>query len=286
MAATRGHWRSTRPKVPCTAMYTNPGPKYAVPSGLMSASTGKDRNETLYESPAYTIGSGHNTNFKTLGPGPAAYKPDPKYTHQGKAGGPYAFATWKPKDPLERRGPGPTDYDTSHIKENAWSKLKGAPAASLGSRNKGPRMSGGPGPSAYNIEKKQLDLTNYKSPEIVMGSRWNDTNRWGPPGPGTYGDPAISKYKKGTPPAYSMGGKWKDVSSFKTPSPNVYATESGSKRTKKQAPAFSFGNHHSDFASAVVTKDDVDGDCGVCQKDDYCRDTAPPKPDGCPPVEC
>jgi len=163
--------------VPCTAMYTNPGPKYAVPSGLMSASTGKDRNETLYESPAYTIGSGHNTNFKTLGPGPAAYKPDPKYTHQGKAGGPYAFATWKPKDPLERRGPGPTDYDTSHIKENAWSKLKGAPAASLGSRNKGPRMSGGPGPSAYNIEKKQLDLINYKGQALMATPQYQSIRR-------------------------------------------------------------------------------------------------------------
>ena len=68
---------------------------------------------TPFRSPAYSIGMGWpGGNDKTVGPGPAAYKPDSRYNQHGKAGGPYAFATWKPKDPLERRGPGPTDYDT------------------------------------------------------------------------------------------------------------------------------------------------------------------------------
>ena len=63
-------------------------------------------------SPAYSMGLAFKDKSSSLGPGPAAYKPDGKFTAHGKAGGPYAFATWKPKDPLEKKTPGPTDYDT------------------------------------------------------------------------------------------------------------------------------------------------------------------------------
>jgi len=283
---SKGPWRSTRPKVPTTAMYTAPGPKYTVPSGMMSASTYKDKAPDLYQSPAYSIANGWpGGKDKTVGPGPAAYKPDSRFNQHGKVGGPYAFATWKPKDPLERRGPGPTDYDTSK-RNNVWSKLRNAPAASLGSRDKGPRQSSGPGPSAYTIEKKQLDFLQNKAPEVVIGSKWNDGKPNGIPGPGTYQDAPIHRYKKGTPPSYSMGMKWTEFTLHPTPASNAYDVAPGRRRTKKEAPAFSFGNHHSEYASAVVTKDDVDGDCQLCDVDDYCKDTAPPKPEGCPPVQC
>jgi len=282
---SKGPWRSTRPKVPTTAMYTMPGPKYTVPSGLAAASTMKDKNHSLYQSPAYSIAHPYAPRDKTVGPGPSAYKPDPRYTHNGKAGGPYAFSTWKPKDPLERRGPGPTDYDTTR-KNNVWSKLRNAPASSMGSRDKGPGMSSGPGPSAYNIEKKQLDFLQNKAPEIVIGGRFSDSKANGIPGPGTYQDAPLNRYKKGSPPAYSMGLKWTESTLHPTPSPNAYDVAPGRKRTKKEAPHFSFGNHHSEYSSSVLTKNDVDGDCGVCDGDDYCRDTAPPKPADCPPVEC
>jgi len=267
------------------AMYTVPGPKYTVPTGLMAASTMKDKNPSLYQSPAYSLGLARVGDDKTIGPGPAAYKPDSRYTARGKDGGPYAFATWKPKDPLERRGPGPTDYDTSR-KNNVWSKLRNAPASSMGSRDKGPRQSSGPGPSAYTIDKRQLDALQNKAPEVVMGGKFPDTKPNGIPGPGTYQETRITRYKKGAVPAYSMGLKWTEFKLEQRPSPNAYDVAPGRKRTKKEAPAFSFGNHHSEYGSQVVTKEDVDGDCNVCGKDDYCQDTAPPKPEGCPPVEC
>jgi len=276
----RGPWRSTRPKVPTVAMYTNPAPKYPIPSGLMAASTMKDKNPSLYQSPAYSMGLAWKYSTETLGPGPAAYKPGGKFTARGKDGGPYAFATWKPIDPLERRGPGPTDYDTSR-KNNVWSKLKNAPASSMGSRDKGPKFCAGPGPSAY------LPQHQNKAPEVVMGGKFPDTKPNGIPGPGAYSTPSVLRYKKGAVPAYSMGLKWTDVTPMTiTPASNAHDVEPGRRKTKKQAPAYSFGNHHSEYASEVVTKDDIDGDCNICGKDDYCLDTAPPKPEGCPPVEC
>jgi len=281
----RGPWRSVRPKVPTVAMYTNPAPKYTVPSGLMAASTMKDKNPSLYQSPAYSMGLAFKDKSSSLGPGPAAYKPDGKFTAHGKAGGPYAFATWKPKDPLEKKTPGPTDYDTVR-KNNVWSKLKNAPASSMGSRNKGPKLSSGPGPSAYTIQKRQLDAFQNKAPEVVMGGKFPGTKPNGIPGPGQYQDPSTHRYKKGAVPAYSMGLKWTEFTLHPTPSPNAYNVAPGRKRTKKEAPAFSFGIHHSEYAPDLITKADVDGDCNVCGKDDYCADTAPPKPEGCPPVQC
>ena len=93
-------------------------------------------------SPAYSIAHGWpGGKDKTVGPGPAAYKPDSRYNQHGKAGGPYAFATWKPKDPLERRGPGPTDYDT--IKR-----------VCVNSEAIGPLIQRGPGPTDYDTIKR------------------------------------------------------------------------------------------------------------------------------------
>jgi len=285
-----GHWRTTRPKVPCTAQYTNPGPKYNVPSGLGSAPVGKDKNVTLYQSPGYSIASFWNKNLaKTPGPGPAGYHPDHKFTHKGKAGGPYAFATWKPHDSKGHVTPGPIDYDVSKVTSRAWSKYKGTPVASLGTRDKGPRMGGGPGPTAYMIGKKQTDLIAPRAPEVPIGTKLKYGGSFNTPGPGTYNDTPTHKYKKGTPASHTIGHRWRDPpAAHATPAPNAYVVAPTTRRVKKEAPAFSFGAHHSEYSHTAQTAEDVDGDCEVCNLDDYCKETAfrGDNYDHCPKVKC
>lgn len=287
MAAT-GHWRSTRPKQPCTAQYTNPGPKYNVPSGLGSAPLGKDKNVTLYQSPGYSIAHYWNKNLaKTPGPGPAGYHPDHKFTKNGKAGGPYGFATGKPHDPKGHVTPGPTDYDVSKVAPRAWSKIKGVPTTSMASRDKGPRMGGGPGPLAYMVGRRQVDQILNRAPEMPIGIRLKHGGSFKTPGPGAYNDPSVSRYKKGTPPSHTMGHRWREPpAAHRTPAPNAYVVAPSTRRVKKEAPAFSFGAHHSEYSHTVQTKEDVDGDCEVCKLDDYCRDTDAGRAEDCPKVEC
>lgn len=283
-----GHWRSTRPRVPCTAQYTNPGPKYNVPSGLGSAPLGKDRNVTLYQSPAYSIANYWNKNLsKTPGPGPAGYHPDHKYTKHGKAGGPYGFATGKPHDSKGHVTPGPTDYDVSKVSARAWSKIKGTPTTSLGSRDKGPRMGGGPGPTAYMVSKRHVDQVAPRAPEMPIGIRFKRGGSFKTPGPGTYNDVNCSRFKKGTPPSPSFGLRWREPPMrLATPAPNAYTVDPTTRRVKKEAPSFSFGAHHSEYSHTVQTAEDVDGDCEVCHLDDYCRDTDGGRGDDCPKVAC
>jgi len=287
MAAT-GHWRTTRPRIPCMAQYTNPGPKYGVPSGLGSAPYGKDKNVTLYQSPGYSIANYWNKNLaKTPGPGPVGYHPDHKFTKNGKAGGPYAYSTWKPYEAKAKVMPGPTDYDITKVNHRAWSKMKGAPTPSLGSRDKGPRMGGGPGPVAYNIDKRHVDKIMNRAPEPPIGIRLKHGGSFKTPGPGTYEDSNVTKYKKGTPPSYTMGPRWREPTArHATPAPNAYTVAPTTRRVKKEAPAFSFGAHHSEYSHAVQTAEDVDGDCEICVLDDYCRDTDAGRGDDCPKVNC
>jgi len=286
--ASTGHWRTTRPKVPCTAQYTNPGPKYNVPSGLGSAPLGKDRNATLYQSPGYSIANYWNKNLaKTPGPGPAAYHPDHKFTHHGKAGGPYAFSTWKPHDAKGHVTPGPTDYDVSKVSARSWSKYKNSPHTALGSRDKGPKMGGGPGPSAYHVGRRQVDQVLSRAPEMPIGIRLKYGGSFKTPGPGAYNQADTSKYKKGTPPSQTMGHRWREPPErHRTPAPNAYVVAPTTRRVKKEAPAFSFGAHHSEYSHTAQTAEDVDGDCEVCVLDDYCRDTDVGRPDDCPKVNC
>jgi len=286
--SSAGHWRTTRPLVPCAAHYTNPGPKYGVPSGLGSAPHGKDKNVTLYQSPGYSIASYWNKNLaNTPGPGPAGYHPDHKLTKNGKDGGPYAYSTWKPHESKGQRSPGPTDYDVTKVAPRAWSKLKEAPKSSLGSRDKGQRMGGGPGPTAYMVGKRQVDQILNRAPEVPVGIKLNYGGSFNTPGPGAYNQADTSKYKKGTPASHTMGLRWREPpAAHATPAPNAYTVDPTTRRVKKEAPAFSFGAHHSEYSHTVQTAADVDGDCEVCALDDYCRDTDGGRPDDCPKIVC
>ena len=97
----------TKPRGPIAAMYSSPGPAYALPPTV--GKTGHDPRSTKQIMPAYSFGLRHGAWKDEAGPGPSYY-PNPKYLRDGKDGTPAYSLYSRQKDLACMITPGPGAY--------------------------------------------------------------------------------------------------------------------------------------------------------------------------------
>ncbi|XP_040199101.1 outer dense fiber protein 3-like [Rana temporaria] len=244
-----GTWRPHRPIGPISALYTSPGPKYALPG-----TTGYNQHDpSKYRAPAYSAGIRRLIFDDNCSPGPKYLVPA-NITIRGKVGTPAYSLYGRPKDLNAFSTPGPGSYVIESAEKYAY---RSAPKYSLGSRTRTFSNDQTPGPAAYT-------LPPVLGPEIVskssapnfsmigrskIGSFHEDLQKT--PGPGTYRtvEPSTYKYK---PPKYSMTARNSlPGDTTQKPGPGAHSPEKVH-LSQRQAPRFSFGMRHSEYVTPLI----------------------------------
>ncbi|KAI4879991.1 hypothetical protein NFI96_029171, partial [Prochilodus magdalenae] len=199
-----GSWRPHRPRGPIAAMYSSPGPKYALP-GVTGINYHDPRK---WKAPAFSFGTRHRHFSANCSPGPGYLIPS-NITRAGRDGTPAYSLYSRPKDPQLFQTPGPGRYSPEKAGKTAYYS---APAYSLSARRNGFHNDQTPGPAAYMLPSVLGPHVVNKSsaPNISLtgrskiGSFHEDLQKT--PGPATYKvvDPGVYRPK---PPQYSMTGR-------------------------------------------------------------------------------
>nr|XP_028603319.1 outer dense fiber protein 3-like [Podarcis muralis] len=242
-----GSWRPHRPRGPIAALYSSPGPKYALPSNVGYQLHDPSRTRA----PAYSFGTRHSQDQENCSPGPGYLIPT-NMTMRGRAGIPAYSIYGRPKDVPPFRTPGPGCY--SPEKAGRWA-YRSAPMYSLAYRTKEFQNDQTPGPAAYwlppmmgpNVVGKtsapNFSIYGRKS----IGSFYEDLSKT--PGPCNYRlvDPSV--YKK-RPPQFSM------LARNMPPGDNTLKPGPGAYSPEKHTPqrGLSFGIRHSDYVAPLIVE--------------------------------
>ncbi|XP_006633801.1 ciliary microtubule associated protein 1B [Lepisosteus oculatus] len=244
-----GPWRPHRPRGPIAALYSSPGPKYALPG-----TTGTVYHDPRkYKAPAFSFGSRHCQFSNDCSPGPGYLVP-PNITRIGRDGTPAYSVYGRPRDLVLFQTPGPGRYSPERSGKSAYYS---APAYSLSARTKGFRNDQTPGPAAYMLPPvlgpKTVNKTSAPNFSLTgrskIGSFHEDLQKT--PGPGTYKivEPCMYKYK---PPQYSMTGRNSmPGDTTQKPGPGAHCPEQVT-FTRNKPPSFSFGVRHSEYVAPLV----------------------------------
>jgi hypothetical protein len=120
----------TKPRGPIAAMYSSPGPCYALPS--LVGHPHHDPRSSHSRGPAFPFGTRHGKITNDCSPGPV-YLPNPKVQNNGKDGLPHFSLYGRLKEQAGFNTPGPGAYKPEHA--GPCSKPS-APRHSLGGRTK------------------------------------------------------------------------------------------------------------------------------------------------------
>ncbi|XP_035280347.1 outer dense fiber protein 3-B [Anguilla anguilla] len=243
-----GVWRPHKPRGPIAALYSSPGPKYALPG-----STGNDFHDPRkLKAPAFSFGIRRSQLSSDLSPGPGYLVPA-NITRIGRSGTPAYSLYSRPKDSLRFQTPGPGKYAPERAGKSAFYS---SPAYSMSARTGGFFNPTSPGPAAYTLPSV-LGTSTVNKPSAPnfsltgrskVGSFHEDLQKT--PGPGTYKmvEPSSYKYK---PPQYSMIGRNMMPGDLtEKPGPGAYRPEVVT-FTRRKSPCFSFGIRHSEFSTPV-----------------------------------
>ncbi|CDQ89464.1 unnamed protein product [Oncorhynchus mykiss] len=258
-----GSWRPHKPRGPIAALYSSPGPKYALPGA-----TGLNYHDPRkLKAPAFSFGTRHRQFSSDCSPGPGYLVPS-NITRIGRDGTPAYSLYSRPNDPQLFQTPGPGRYSPERSGKSAYYS---APAYSLSARSKGFRNDQTPGPAAYMLPSVLGPATVNKTsaPNFSLrgrskiGSFHEDLQKT--PGPGTYRvvDPCTYKHK---PPHYSMTGRNSmPGDTTRKPGPGAHHPEQASHLiitishfyncvtfTRIKPPSFSFGIRHSEFIAPLI----------------------------------
>lgn len=129
----------TKPRGPVAAMYSSPGPCYALP-GLIGQNN-HDPRSNYSRASQWSFGIKHAHFSSENSPGPC-YFPDSKCLRTGKDGAPNYSLSSRHKDVIIFSNPGPGAYSIRNGDNSVYFK---APAYSLNSRNKEFKIDNGPG---------------------------------------------------------------------------------------------------------------------------------------------
>lgn len=132
-------YNSTKPRMPIMAMYSSPGPCYALP-GIVGQRS-HDPRSVHYKGPAYPFGIRHGKFRDDCSPGPC-YLPDSKQFRDGKDGTPHYSLYSRPRDLKTFCTPGGPAYRPEEAGEMTKHR---APAYSFGSRQRHRRTDSCPG---------------------------------------------------------------------------------------------------------------------------------------------
>ncbi|XP_077120425.1 ciliary microtubule associated protein 1B [Ranitomeya variabilis] len=246
-----GPWRPHRPRGPIAALYSSPGPKYALPGN-----TGFVQHDpSKYRAPAYSFGSRRFKFVDDCSPGPGYLVPA-NITMRGKDGTPAYSLYGRPRDLNMFQTPGPGSYSPERAGKSAY---RSAPIYSLGARTKTFNNDQTPGPAAYLLPSvlgprivNRSSAPNYSmTGRSKIGSFHEDLQKT--PGPGTYRviDPITYKYK---PPQYSMTARNSlPGDTTQKPGPGAYSPEKVV-LSRPQAPNFSFGIRHSEYVAPLIVE--------------------------------
>ena len=129
----------TKPRGPIAAMYSSPGPCYALP-GLMGQKL-HDPRSVHYKAPSYIFGIRHGKFSDECSPGPC-YSLNPKMFRNGQDGTPHYSLYGRQRDYTAFKTPGPGTYSPEH--SGASASLQ-APCYSFGTRHRQRRSDNTPG---------------------------------------------------------------------------------------------------------------------------------------------
>ncbi|KAL8613681.1 hypothetical protein ACOMHN_029773 [Nucella lapillus] len=199
----------TVPRGPIAAMYTSPGPSYALPGLCGHVNTPHDPRSQHNRQPAYSFGKKPPLPPLGCSPGPKYY-PNPKMNRNGMDGTPQYTLHTRHAELTSFKTPGPAAY--SPEKGFPSSTTPTAPAISLHRRLSDISSFKTPAPNAYRLPRvfggaTTADSTKPSCPNYTMraknihGGFSEDVTK--APGPGTYDETSTSVYKH-RPPVYSM----------------------------------------------------------------------------------
>lgn len=107
----------TKPRGPIAAMYSSPGPCYALP-GLVGQ-IGHDPRSVHMKGPAYPFGIRHGKFSDDCSPGPC-YLPDPKIYRDGRDGTPHYSLYGRHRELTRFKVPGPGTYSPEKSGPSAY----------------------------------------------------------------------------------------------------------------------------------------------------------------------
>ncbi|XP_060778877.1 ciliary microtubule associated protein 1B-like [Neoarius graeffei] len=248
-----GSWRPHRAKGPIAAMYSSPGPKYALP-----VVTGVNEHDPRkWKAPAYSFGIQHLQFRESCTPGPAYLIPS-NITRNGRHGNPAYSLYGRPKElkPFQTPGPG------THCPEKAALKtFHSSPAYSMSARTKLFKVQT-PGPAAYMLPPVvgPVSVCKRSAPNISLtgrskiGTFYEDLKKT--PGPGTYKVVDTNIYRSKSAQYSILGRNSLPGDKTKKPGPGAHYPEQVI-LTRSSAPSFTFGVHHSEYlAPPVMDMDD------------------------------
>ncbi|CAG11373.1 unnamed protein product, partial [Tetraodon nigroviridis] len=189
-----GTWRPHRPRGPIAALYSSPGPKYALP-GLTGSS---EHDPTKYKAPMFSMGMRHKLASPDCSPGPK-YLMHSKITRKGHDGSPAFSIYQRQKEPRLVQTPGPDAYCPERADRL---NFHSAPACSLSGRHKEINCNQSPrlvykvvDPSTYRPKAPQYSMTGRNFPP-------HDITR--KPGPGAHYPEKVT-LSKPKAPSFTFG---------------------------------------------------------------------------------
>lgn len=241
----------TKPRGPVAAMYTGPGPVYALPT--LVGQTHHDPRSVHERGPAYPFGLRHLDNSNGCGPGPA-YHPDRLY-RTGKEQTPAYTLVGRPRDFTQQKSPGPMDYSTD--KQSLLSAHSRPPSYSFGLKRRELNADQTPGPNQYVTpsDKLHIDSSKRRAPSYHIVSRSKiggfDQDLTQTPAPGAYKPVEVSRFLRRSP-AYSITSKnLMPGDRTQIPGPGAHSTEKVWVH-KRESPRFTFGIRHSQYSGTFI----------------------------------
>lgn len=151
-------YQYTIPRGPIAAMYSSPGPCYALP-GLMGQSL-HDPRSVHAKGPAFPFGVRHGKWKDDCSPGPCYY-PNPKLYRDGQDGTPHYSINGRQREISSSCTPGPGQY---RPEKSGPTTGQQAPSYSFGTRRRQRATDNTPSPNSYY-------LAGMLGPTIQSGKR-------------------------------------------------------------------------------------------------------------------
>lgn len=247
----------TRPRAPIAAMYSSPGPCYALPS--LVGQPRHDPRSVHYRAPAYPFGVHHRSQSGNAGPGPSKYYPDSKMHRDGPDGTPHYSLYGRRRDLMPFSTPAPGTYAPEKTTNYTKQRL---PSYSFGATYPAVRVDETPAPNVYTpppLLGKTVVSDKRQAPSYSLHSRSKiggfDEDYAKTPGPGTYQAVSPNQYKR-KQPLYSLTGRnMMPGDPTQKPGPGAHCPEQVSLHVKR-TPSFSFGIRHSEYEAPLIVSSD------------------------------
>ncbi|XP_063865841.1 ciliary microtubule associated protein 1A-like isoform X6 [Scylla paramamosain] len=203
---SNGTWTPTKRRGPIAAEFSSPGPAaIALKSSIGKSASGTSNANVGSRAPAFTMASRHELKLDKAGPGPGQYNVT-GLSNKGKDEPVAASMHIRPKDPKAYVTPAPCDYSPDKAEAKV---VETSPSFSFGIKVENGRASDAPAPNSYNIPSllgSTKEGSKQSAPSFTMSARARDEeDKMKVPGPGSYNDATVDKYKTIKSPSFSMG---------------------------------------------------------------------------------